>query len=136
MKQHDEKKEIYEKLENQLKICKWESINNDEYFQIELPVVLYFNYQRLLLNIYPTDDGYCISDNGDTFIEYKLEPKYYYDLYIEKDKNYHYDIKFENNYIYKTYQSDYSLLNAIDEFIRFFIYLDDFLISNDIRIYN
>ena len=50
MAQHYEAYEIYEKLENQLKICKWESINNGEYFQIELPVVLYFNYQRLRLS--------------------------------------------------------------------------------------
>lgn len=136
MAQYYDKKEIYEKLENQLKICKWETINNNEFFQIELPVVLYFNYQRLVLNIYPTDDGYYISDTGDTFIEYKFEPKYYYDLYIKKDKNDHYNIQLKDNYIYKTYQYDYSLLNAIDEFIRFFIHLDEFMISNDIRVYN
>ena len=136
MAQHYEAYEIYEKLENQLKICKWESINNGEYFQIELPVVLYFNYQRLVLNIYPLDDGYYISDTGDTFIEYKLDPIYYYDLYVETDEHNHYNIKFKKNYLYKIYQYDYSLLSAIDEFVRFFIHLDEFMISSNIRVYN
>ena len=57
------------KLENQLKIINWKVINDGEYFQVELPVVLYFNYQRLLLNIYPKDDGYLISDDGTNWYD-------------------------------------------------------------------
>ena len=87
------KDEISFNLEKQLNICKWESINNKDYFTIELPVVLYFNYQRLKLNIYPVDDGYFISDDGQSFVEYSLETKYYYDLFTEKDLNNHYEIQ-------------------------------------------
>jgi len=132
MAQYYEAKEISEKLEEQLKICRWESINNGESFQIELPVVLYFNYQRLILYIYPVDDGYYISDDGETFIEHSCEPQYYYDLFEQKDKNYHFEIELKNNYICKNYQFDYSLMSAIDEFIRFFIFLDEFMSENDI----
>ena len=46
MAQYYDSKEISQKLEKQLNICKWESVNNGESFEIELPVVLYFNYQR------------------------------------------------------------------------------------------
>ena len=125
-------KEISDKLENQLHICKWESINNGERFKIELPVVLYFNYQRLVLYIYPVDDGYYISDDGNTFLEYSYDTKHYFDLFNEKDQNYHYDILLDNNYIHKKYNFDYSLMSAIDEFVRFFVYLDDFMGKNDI----
>lgn len=132
MAQYYESKEISENLEKQLKICHWESINEGESFQIELPVVLYFNYQRLRLHIYPVDDGYVVSDDGETFIEHSCDPQYYYDLFDQKDQNYHFGIELKDNYICKNYRFDYSLMSAIDEFIRFFILLDEFMRKNDI----
>lgn len=132
MAQYYGSKEISEKLEKQLEICHWESVNKGESFQIELPVVLYFNYQRLTLHIYPVDDGYVVSDDGETFIEYSCDPQYYYDLFDQKDQNYHFEIELKNNYICKNYRFDYSLMSAIDEFIRFFILLDEFMRKNDI----
>ena len=48
---------------------------------------------------------------------------------MEKDKNNHYDIKLENNYLYKKYEEDYSVIRAVDEFVRFFIYLDDYILG-------
>ena len=132
MAQYYEAKEISEKLAEQLEICKWESINNGESFEIELPVVLYFNYQRLRLYIYPVDDGYYISDDGNTFLEFSCDSKCYYDLFNEKDSNYHFEIELDNDHIYKKYHFDFSLMSAIDEFIRFFIYLDDFMNKNNL----
>lgn len=132
MAQYYEASEVSKKLEEQFKICKWESINNGESFIIELPVVLYFNYQRLMLYVYPIDDGYYISDDGQTFVEYSFDTKYYCDLFEEKDKNYHYKIEYKDDYIYKKYSFDYSLMSAIDEFIRYFIYLDEFIKKHDL----
>jgi hypothetical protein len=127
-----EAKEISEKIEKQLKICGWESINNGEAFEIELPVVLYFNYQRLRLRITPLDDGYSVSDDGETFIEYSSDTEYYFGLFCEKDEGYHFEIGLKDNYIFKNYDFNYSLMSAIDEFIRFFIRLDEFMRKNDI----
>ena len=132
MAQFYEAKEVSEKLEEQLEICKWEKINDGQYFEIELPVVLYFNYQRLCLRIYPVDDGYYISDDGQTFIEYSGETKYYYDLFNQRDIHYHYEILLENNYLYKKYSYDFSLIAAIDEFIKFFVYLEEFMSDSNI----
>ena len=132
MAQYYEAKEISAKLENQLKICKWKSINNGEAFEIELPVVLYFNYQRLRLYIYAVDDGYYVSDDGETFVEYSCDTRYYYELFNKKDKAYHFEIGLKDNHICKYYRFDYSLMSAIDEFIRFFILLDEFMRKNDI----
>ena len=127
MAEYYEAKEISEKLIEQLKICKWESIENGKQFKIELPVVLYFNYQRLVLNIYPADDGYFISDDGESFAEFSRDAEYYYDLFNKNDHNRHYDIKEKDGYLFKKYHFDYSLMSAIDEFVRFFIFLDIFM---------
>ena len=43
-----------------------------------------------------------------------------------------YDISLKDNYIFKSFKYDYSLMSAIDEFIRYFIYLDNFMKDNDI----
>lgn len=131
MAQYYEAKEMREKLEKQLNIYGWE-ITEDGSFKLELPVVLYFNYQRLALNITPTDDGYVISDDGETFIEYSSDAEYYFELFDKNDGNYHFDITLKDGYICKSYGFDYSLASAIDEFIRFFISLDEFMGNNDI----
>ena len=51
---------------------------------------------------------------------------------MERDSNNHFEIKLENDHIHKKYKYDYSLVAALDEFIRFFIYLDDFMNKNNI----
>ena len=52
---------------------------------------------------------------------------------IEKDLIYHYEIGLNDNHICKMYKCDYSLTSVIDEFVRFFIYLDldQFMRDND-----
>jgi len=132
MAQYYDAKEISRKLENQLHESNWKKLDNDKLFKIELPVLLYFNYQRLTLYIYPVDDGYYISDDGETFIEFSNDANYYFDLFNTQDKNYHYDIKLKDNHICKKYRFDYRLMAAIDEFIRFFIYLDEYMGKNNI----
>ena len=77
-------------------------------------------------------DGYLVSDDGETFIEYSGDAEYYLNLFNQNDKNYHYEIKLKDNRICKFYKYDYSLMSALDEFIRFFIYLDTYMRDNNI----
>ena len=119
-----------DKILNSLKYCGVRK--RKKYIEIELPVILYFNYQRLVLRIYPIEDGYYISDDGKTFIEYSSDTEYYYNLFMENDKNYHYDIQLDNGYIYKQYDGNYSVIAAIDEFIKYFINLNDYMQANDV----
>ena len=119
--------EISEKLEEQLKICRWEKLDNGKFFMIELPVVLYFNYQRLRLYIYPVDDGYYVSDDGETFIECSGDSEYNFNMFSEKDQSYHYGIGLKDDHICKRYDHDFSLLAAIDEFVKFFVALESFM---------
>ena len=124
--------EVSKSIREQLQICGWESVHQGQAFRIELPVVLYFNYQRLRLLIRPTDDGYLVSDDGDTFLEFSGDTGYYYDLFCDRDPAYHFEIQRKDNFLCKNYRFDYSVISAIDEFIRFFIRLDEFMQKNDI----
>ena len=124
--------EVSEKLKEQFKICNWKNVNDGEYYEIELPVVLYFNYQRLTLYVYPIDDGYYVSDDGETFIEHCEDTEYYYNKFMSEDKHHHYGIELKDEHICKKYRFDYSLMSALDEFIRFFVHLDNFMRDNDI----
>ena len=74
-----------DKIINTLNFCK--VVDKDEYLEIELPVVTYFNYQRVVLRIYPLENEYYISDEGLTFSEFSYDSKYYYDNFNQNDKN-------------------------------------------------
>ena len=125
---------VIERIERSLDMCK---INKtEEYLQIELPVITLFNNQLVTLRLYPLDEGYYISTDGFTFDEYlEYSESYcekYYNLFITNDTHYHYDINREGAYLYKKYEADYSARCAVDEFVKFFIYLDDYLRDNNI----
>ena len=122
---------VCERIIRSLDMCKINKI--EEYFEIELPVVTLFNHQLVTLRLYPLDDGYYISTDGLTFDEY---PEYsssycekYYNLFIEKDTHCHYDIKRNGAYLYKKYEANCSARTAVDEFVKFFVYLDDFMLD-------
>jgi len=125
------KEVVCERIERSLDMCK---INKtEEYFEIELPVVTFFNQQLITLRLYPFDDGYYVSTDGLTFDEY---PEYsenyckqYYDLFMENDSHYHYEIKRHGAYLYKKYAANHSARTAVDEFVKFFVYLDEYILG-------
>ena len=57
----------------------------------------------------------------------------YFEAFMKYDRGYHYDIEIgEDEVIFKEYDAEFSIVVAIDEFVRFFIMLDDFVINNDV----
>lgn len=126
-----EKEEVCKRILSSLNMCNVKQ--TEEYFEIELPVVTFFNQQLVTLRLYPFDDGYYISTDGLTFDEY---PEYsesyceqYYDLFMKNDSHYHYDIQRYGAYLYKKYESNRSARTAVDEFVKFFVYLDDYMLA-------
>ena len=122
---------VCERILRSLEMCKVEKM--EKYFEIELPVVTFFNHQLITLRIYPCDDGYYVSTTDYVFDEY---PEYsanyckkYYELFMNNDSHYHYDIKQEGAYLYKKYDADHSARHAVDDFVKFFVYLDDFILN-------
>ena len=60
------------------------------------------------------------------------EMEYYFNIFERHDKNYHYDIQIKKGKIYKDYPSNYNIAVAINEFIRFYVLFDDFIMQNSV----
>ena len=101
-----------------------------DHIVFELPLVLDFNYQLLTLQIYPLDEdrGYYITDDGLAFSEMSYDAAYYIDRFEREDKNDHMGITLSGEWLFKQYPTDFSVRVAVNEFIRYFVYLDDFIL--------
>lgn len=102
------------------------------YIEITIPVVLFTCGSMLKLRIKHIDDGFKIYCPIDMFADANNTQSYYFKLFEKNDKNYHYDITIKNEIIYKNYPEDRSVWTAVDEFVRFYIMLDNFIINNDV----
>ena len=105
----------------------------EEYYEIELPVITFFNQQLITLRLYVTDDGYYVCTDGTTFNEYveyaEEDCKKYYNLFVGDNPNCHYDIKREGAYLYKKYEGNHSARHAVDDFVKFFVHLDEYILE-------
>ncbi len=116
---------------NQLDVFKIKP--KDDFVEVTLPIYLFMNWDlnSVELKIKPIDSGYIISDTGNTFKEFNNSPSFYYDLFV-KSNNRNFGIKLDNETLYKKYENNFNIVCALDEFNRFFISLDDFIIENNL----
>ena len=101
-----------------------------DYIEIKLPVMLDFDFKLLSLRIYPISktEGYYVSDDGRAFAEMHNDTaEFYFKKFDNDDKNDHFDITVKNGYFQKKFRPDYSVIAAINDFIRFFVYFDDYM---------
>lgn len=127
-----EKEVVCERIIKALDMC---NINKtEEYFEIELPIILFFNQQLITLRLYPQDDGYYVSTLDTIFDEY---PGYastpceeHYNAFIKDNPNYRYDIKRHEAYLYKKYSANHSARHAVDDFVKFLIHLDEYILNS------
>lgn len=105
---------------------------NDKFIEITVPVIMDMNYGILKLEILILDDGYIICDDGQNFLEFSYPAKHYYDLFMEQDTNHHFKMQLDGDRIYKKYPYDFNIRVAVNEFVRFFVYLDDFVLKNNL----
>lgn len=119
-------KEIIEKLRGFSPVAK------EDHIEIKVPVVMRLYDAFLMLQITPLEEGYMISDDGHTFDEWNHDLSYYFHLFLQNDTNCHYDIQSSKEKIYKVYPENFSVAVALDEFVRFFIALDDFILKHNI----
>ena len=105
-------------------------IQKEGYIEVKMPVAMRIYKALLTLQIREVEDGYVISDDGDAFYDFNEYSEYYYNLF--KEKNYCYNIQLENDKFYKKYKNNFNLNVAFNEFVRFFIDLDNFIMKNNI----
>ena len=122
-------KDIFKRLSRDFLVKK-----TKRYIQISIPLVLLTSGTLLILRIKQSKDGYTIYCPTNMFLEANARGNqtYYFNIFEKNDKNYHYDIKIKRGKIYKDYPEDSSVITAIDEFIRFYIMLDNFMINNSV----
>ncbi len=104
----------------------------DGYVEVSLPVALWMNCNAVVLRIKPTPNGYIITDTGDNFKEFNNNASFYYDRFLKNCK-YTYDIKLDGETLYKEYAFNTSIIVGIDEFVRFLIRLDDYILDSNLR---
>ena len=104
------------------------------HIKITLPVVIHTSGTFLDLKVKQYKEGFTISCPTNIFSEHNAQgnQEYYFNIFEKNDKNYHYDIKIKNGIIFKNYPLETSINVAIDEFVRFYILLDDFIINNNV----
>lgn len=111
----------------------YKPIKKDNYVEVKCPVFIKMINDYLVLKIYQTEDGdYTIKDNGNLFVGYQHNAKYYFDLFNDY-KKYNYLVDVEGDTFYSDYRYDYNVRVAISNFIRFYVYLDDFINSNNLK---
>ncbi len=103
------------------------------YIQLNIPVITFTNGGYLELRIKQKKDSYTIYCPTNLFLEANAggDQEYYFNLYNKNEKNI-YNVKIKKGKIYKDYQNDFNVVIAVNEFIRFYVAFDDFIINNDV----
>lgn len=105
-----------------------------DYIEITIPIVTWVNGALVTLRIVKSEENIIIYSPTNLFLEANAggDQSYYFDIFEKHDKNYHYDINLKDGNFSKTYSADTNIAVAINEFVRFFILLDDFILNNDV----
>lgn len=114
-------------------------------FEITIPVVINIDHTLLRLRITPGEETYRVENTGEYYMEGTFEFKtgnifydsnedmeYYYNLFSENDDHNHYDIKCSGDAFYKDYPNNFNPNVAMSQFVKFFVYLNDYIIRNNI----
>ena len=103
------------------------------YVEVSLPIAFYASHGSLLtFSIAPKEGGFVIACLEDLFYESNDTQARYFNIFMKHDKHYHYDMQILNDVIYKEYPENHSVTMALNDFIRFFIMFDDFIMDNDV----
>ena len=104
-----------------------------DFVEVSLPIAFHASRGSLLtFSIAPKEGGFVIACLDDMFYEANDTQSRYFNIFMKNDKHYHYDMQILNDVIYKEYPENHSVTMALNDFIRFFIMFDDFIIDNDV----
>ena len=120
------------KIYKSLNDCGAKQLKN--YIKVKVPLVIWTNGGMLELRIKQSEDGFTVYCPTNIFLDANEQgdQEFYFNIFEKHDTNYHYDIKVKNGKIYKNYKQDTSVTLAVNEFIRFYVMLDDFILKNNV----
>lgn len=121
-------------MQNILKRLKTEfsAKQKKDYILLLLPVVINLDSGLLNLRIAETETGYTISCPRNFFVDANESLEFYFNVFEKYDKNYHYDMQIKKGKLTKDYSQETNIITAINEFVRFIILFDNFIINNDV----
>ena len=120
-----------EDLKNDLQIFTPQIVDN--HIEIIFPIILDIKNNCFVLVLQPNQDGFLISDDGYTFERLNKETKHYFSLFASKFPTICNGYKVDGEKIYKKYQTNQSVTHAINQFLRFFIEIDNFISKNHLE---
>lgn len=113
-------------------LCDLSVVENPDYIEVTYPIEFSIYYSLVTIRIYTDNDCYYITDEGYTFDETNDCGSYYFDLYKKAGKYNDFGITLEDETFCKEYSWDFDIRRAVDEFVRFLIYFDDFMSENNL----
>ena len=101
--------------------------------RMTIPVILSSLQCLIELKVKEFPDFFRVSFDNEFFYEKNETPEFYFNLFMKNDKSYHYNMKIDKKgNIFKDYKNDASLVAFADEFVRFFVAFDDYLMENQV----
>lgn len=108
--------------------CDFAPTKRDGYIEIKLPILLdKLGQRRLVVRVVPLEGGdYILTDEGTLFAELgNRGAEYYHTHFLENAPPPHYGMKLEGEVFCKRYAFNYNPTVALDDFIRFFLALEE-----------
>lgn len=105
---------------------------NDNSIEITIPIAMDINNNLPKLTVTQIDGGYIICDDGKTFSRLNFSADYYFNLFTQKNSSHSYQIKLDGNKLTKQYPDNFNIQVAVNEFVRFFACLDDFILDENL----
>ena len=102
-------------------------VKKEGYYEIKLPVCIDLSWSRPTMYLTPlADGGYILADDGNFLGDrgnHSLD--FYYKHYLRYSIYSNNGIRLKDDTFYKKYDGNYSPTAAINDFIRFFIKLEE-----------
>ena len=105
---------------------------NNGRIYITVPVVVSLSQCPLELVITQEENGYTLCCPTNLFEDANESGEFYFDLFKRHYKGYYYDMEQKGGLFTKKYHSEHSPLHAINDFVRFIILFDSFMLENDV----
>ena len=102
------------------------------YVEISLPIVTHLNGGLLRLRIKTTDEGFAIYCPDNLFYDANGNQRFYFSIFKAYSQSDCFGIHVRRERFYKEYGQEDSVVVVIDQFVRFVLQLENFILENDV----
>ena len=107
------------------------AVERERFIEIEFPVVINTSDTLVSLRIEQREDDYIISHPEDIFSDRGNDTlEFYYRIFKKHVKDCYYDVKLVDGVLTMRCKNNFNVTVAINDFLRFMIMFDDFIVNN------